>query len=218
MLRSIWARGLAAGAAVVLVATAAGCKGSAPPASNAPAEVVCAAGEAACLSAQAKANEEALERQILALHQMQTNAAEASAAAVNAAAGNVVAGPGGAPGAPPPALADGEYDCSDGLHALGKVDIKGPTFRYRPLGAFSGSFAPYQVDAAGAIQWGAPFAGLNDTPPEMITQSSVEPWGFTAMFLASPGALTQTTMICKAPGAKAAHPRSSRPLPSGSVR
>jgi hypothetical protein len=203
---------------VVFALPAAGCNGSAPHASNAPAQVVCAPADAACLSAQAKASEEALERQILAEHQAEVNAAEAAAAAVNGAAGNTAAGADGAPaGGAAAVLADGAYECSDGLHAMGEVDIKGPTFRYLPLGAYSGSFAPYQVDAAGSIQWGGAFAGLNDAPPAVITESKAEPWGFTVTFLANSGAVPQT-MICKAPAPKAPHPRSSRPLPSGSVR
>ena len=209
------ARALGVGAAVVFALPAAGCNGSAPHASNAPAQVVCAPADAACLSAQAKASEEALERQILAAHQAEVNAAEAAAADVNRAAGNAAPGADGSP-APgsSPALADGAYDCTDGLHAMGEVDIKGATFRYQPLGAFSGSFAPYQVDAAGNIQWGAPFAGLNDTPPEAITQSTAAPWGFSVTFIASPAALPQM-MICRPPAVKAPHLRGARASPSG---
>jgi hypothetical protein len=214
------ARGPGAAATVLLALSAlalmaAGCNRPAPRPSNSPAAVVCAPADAACLSAQARAQEAELERQILARHEAETNLAEANAAAVN---GAEVVGPAGPqpPGAPP-ALVDGAYECSDFQHAMGTVYIKGATFRFLPLGAYSGAFAPYQVDAAGAIQWGGAFAGLNDAPPAMITESKVEPWGFTVTFLASPGAVAQT-MICKAPAPKTPHPRSSSPLPSGSVR
>lgn len=179
-------RGLGMGAAVSLALLGAACNRPAPPPSNAPAEIVCQAGDAACLAAQAKANEEALERQILEQHEAEVNAAmAANVANANALDANTAAGPGGT--SPMTTLADGAYECSDGQHVMGTLDIKRGAFRYQPLGAFSGAFAPYQIDDAGHIQWGAALEGLNDTPPELITESTVEPWGFDVKHQANPG-------------------------------
>ena len=53
------------------------------------------------------------------------------------------------------ALQDGEYDCGGGysfVH-MGKVDIKGDQFRYRPSDQVVGGFAPYSADPNGAIRW-----------------------------------------------------------------
>jgi hypothetical protein len=185
------ARGGWAGAAVLCaLAATGGCSQPAPKPSNAAAQVTCAEGDQACVRAQFRAREAEMERQILAQHEAETNAA---AALANQALSN--AAPAGAEAA---TLPSGEYDCSDGKQAMGKVEIKGAAFAYRPLGAFSAAFAPYQIDAAGHIQWGAALAGINDTPPEMIAQSTVEPWGFTVAFQASPTSPVQT-MICQAP-------------------
>src|ERR1700680_3376787 len=76
-------------------------------------------------------------------------------------------------------LADGEYDCGGGysfVH-LGKVDIKGDQFRYRPNVEAIGGFAPYSLDANGAIRWGGPF-GVFDDPPSRIVKSTGEKFGF----------------------------------------
>ena len=97
-------------------------------------------------------------------------------------------------------LVDGEYDCGGGYtyRAMGKVDIKGGQFRYRPYDDVVGGFAPYSVDASGAIQWGGHFGGLDD-PPARIVDSKVERWGFNVRYQGSPGALINT-MSCHAPG------------------
>jgi hypothetical protein len=195
-------------AAVSLALAGAAChRATAPPASNAAAGTVCAPDDAACLDAQAKANVLALERQILAQHAADVNAADANAALANAlgpgagASNAVGAAANAATGVPDEsvALADGAYECGDGQHVMGVVDIRRGTFRYQPLGAFSGAFAPYQVDEAGHIQWGAAFEGVNDTPPELITQSTVQPWGFDVVYQASAGSAPQT-MRCRAQG------------------
>ena len=198
-------RGLTTAAAVSLALAGAACHRSAPPASNASAEVTCAPDDTACLNEQAKANVLALERQILAQHAADVNAADANTAlanalgpnapGVNAAAANAAAGLPTATAT----LVDGSYECGNGQHMMGVVDIKRGSFRYQPLGAFSGAFAPYQIDDAGHIQWGAPLEGLNDTPPELITQSTVQPWGFDVVYQANPGSLPQI-MRCRAPG------------------
>jgi hypothetical protein len=97
-------------------------------------------------------------------------------------------------------LSDGEYDCGGGYtyRAMGKVDIKGDQYRFRPLDASGGAFAPYTVDANGAIHWGGHFPGLDD-PPARITESKREAWGFNVMYQGSPDALVNT-MSCHAPG------------------
>ena len=97
-------------------------------------------------------------------------------------------------------LTDGEYDCGGGYtyRAMGKVDIRGDRFRYRPYGEVVGGFAPYAVDARGAIRWGGHFGGLDD-PPARIVASTREAWGFNVKYQGSPGALVNT-MSCHAPG------------------
>ena len=97
-------------------------------------------------------------------------------------------------------LADGEYDCGGGytFRAMGKVDIKGNQFRYRPFDEVVGGFAPFSVDSAGAIHWGGPFGGLDD-PPARIVESKRESFGFNVNYQGSPGALINT-MSCHAPG------------------
>ncbi len=194
-------RGLGVGAAISLVLAGAACNRPPPPPSNTPAEVVCQAGDAACLAAQAKANEEVLERQILEQHAAEVNAAmAANATDANALDSNAAIAP-GAVGSMT-TLADGAYECSDGQHVTGTIDIRRGAFRYQPLGAFSGAFAPYQIDDRGHIQWGAALEGLNDTPPELITESTVEPWGFDVKHQANPGSPPEI-MRCRTASAKA---------------
>ncbi len=98
------------------------------------------------------------------------------------------------------ALADGEYDCGGGysFFHMGKVDIKGDQFRYRPNDQAVGGFASYSVDARGAIHWDGRFAGLDD-PPARIVDSTRQSFGFNVRFQASPGGLINT-MSCHAPG------------------
>jgi hypothetical protein len=112
------------------------------------------------------------------------------------------AAPATAPAAPagPGGLADGEYDCGGGypFRAMGKVDIQGATFRYRPLDEAQGGFAPYTVDADGTIHWGGPFPGIDEAPAH-VTVSSRQPFGFNVSWVAHDGGM-QDTMSCHAPG------------------
>jgi hypothetical protein len=97
-------------------------------------------------------------------------------------------------------LADGAYDCGGGYSFahLGKVDIKGDQFRYRPNDEVAGGFAPYSVDANGMVHWGGPF-GVFDDPPSRIVDSTREKFGFNLRYEASPGG-SVNTMSCHAPG------------------
>ncbi len=97
-------------------------------------------------------------------------------------------------------LTDGAYDCGGGYtyRHMGTVDIRGGQFRYRPFDEAIGGFAPYSVDANGAIHWGGHFGGLDD-PPARIVRSKREQWGFNVMYQGSPGGLVNT-MSCHAPG------------------
>lgn len=97
-------------------------------------------------------------------------------------------------------LADGEYDCGGGYtyRAMGKVDIQGNRFRYRPYGDVVNGFAPFSVDASGAIQWGGPFGGLDEAPAQIVA-SKREAFGFNVMYKGNPTALVNT-MSCHAPG------------------
>ena len=97
-------------------------------------------------------------------------------------------------------LADGEYDCGGGytFRHMGKVDIKGGQYRYRPFDEVAGGFAPFSVDGSGAIQWGGPFGGLDD-PPARIVELRRESFGFNVKYQGSPGGMVNT-MSCHAPG------------------
>jgi hypothetical protein len=97
-------------------------------------------------------------------------------------------------------LTDGAYDCGGGymFRHMGIVDIKAGQFRYRPFDEQVGGFAPYSVDASGAIHWGGRFGGL-DVPPAEIVDSKQESWGFNVRYQATPGGLVNT-MSCHAPG------------------
>jgi hypothetical protein len=97
-------------------------------------------------------------------------------------------------------LTDGAYDCGGGYtyRHMGTVDIKAGQFRYRPFDEEVGGFAPYKVDASGAIQWGGLFGGLDD-PPARLVDSKQESWGFNVRYQGSPGGLINT-MSCHAPG------------------
>jgi hypothetical protein len=97
-------------------------------------------------------------------------------------------------------LTDGAYDCGGGYtyRHMGTVDIKGNQFRYRPFDEQVGGFAPYTMNASGAIQWGGQFGGL-DEPPAKIVESKKESFGFNVMYQGRPGALINT-MSCHAPG------------------
>lgn len=97
-------------------------------------------------------------------------------------------------------LPEGEYDCGGGYtyRAMGKVDIKGSQFRYRPFGEVVNAFAPYTIDAGGEIRWGGPFGGLDDAPAKIVT-STREAWGFNINYQGSADGLVNT-MSCHAPG------------------
>lgn len=97
-------------------------------------------------------------------------------------------------------LVDGEYDCGGGYtyRAMGKVDIQGNRFRYRPYGDVINGFAPFSMDASGAIQWGGPFGGLDEAPAQIVA-SKREAFGFNVMYKGNPTALINT-MSCHAPG------------------
>jgi len=97
-------------------------------------------------------------------------------------------------------LADGEYDCGGGYtyRPMGKLDVKGSQFRYRPYGDVQNGFAPYSIGAKGAITWGGHFGDLDD-PPARILESSVERFGLNVKYQAKPGGLINT-MSCHTPG------------------
>ncbi|HEX3920624.1 MAG TPA: hypothetical protein VHW60_25060 [Caulobacteraceae bacterium] len=106
------------------------------------------------------------------------------------------------PAAPAPpsgggGLPDGVYNCGDGARVLGKVDIQGATFRYRPQDATGGIFAPYAVTASGQIHWGGPFPGL-EAPPGRVTTSTREATGFNVSYQPTPESAEQT-MSCVGP-------------------
>jgi hypothetical protein len=98
-------------------------------------------------------------------------------------------------------LPDGVYDCSEGAQALGKVDIQGATFRFRPADVPGGVFAPYSVNAAGQIHWGGAFRVIED-PPARLTTSTRLATGFNVGIQATPEG-AEATMVCAGPAKSA---------------
>ena len=98
------------------------------------------------------------------------------------------------------ALTDGPYDCGGGYtyRHMGYVDIKGGQFRYRPYDEVVNGFAPYSLEANGAIRWGGQFGGLDEAPAKIVL-SKREAWGFNVMYQGNPNGLVNT-MSCHAPG------------------
>ncbi len=160
------------------------------------AQTQCKSNDAACFQAQAKAAEDAANR----LLQGQPAAAPAPAAkappakGVAAKAAAAKAAPAGAGG-----LASGEYDCGGGYtyRAMGKVDVQGGRYRYRPYGDVVSGFQAFSV-AGGKIAWSGKFGGLDD-PPAQIVESTIEPFGFNVKYKGNPNGLINT-MSCHAPG------------------
>ena len=85
-------------------------------------------------------------------------------------------------------LPAGEYDCGGGypFRAMGKVDIKGSEYRYRPYEDVVSGFKSYSVDENGAIHWSGRFGGLDD-PPAQIDMTTKESFGFRVSYRSKPG-------------------------------
>lgn len=99
-------------------------------------------------------------------------------------------------------LPDGEYDCAIGSGSfshpnvvpMGRLDIKGSSYRFRPLGHASTGFAPYSVERNGSIHWSGHMGAL-DAPPSVLVRSTKTPQGFNVVYLVRPGA-DADTMSC----------------------
>ena len=159
----------------------------------------CARNDSTCLKAEAKAAEDRADQLLKGLGSAPAPGPTPAPPKAKTAA---PIAPKAAPAAPGPAggrLADGEYDCGGGYtyRAMGKVDIRGGTYRYRPYDEVVGGFQPYAVNGR-AIVFAGKFGGLDD-PPAKIASVTVEPFGFNVNYQGSPGALINT-MSCHAPG------------------
>ena len=115
-------------ALLLLVLTAGGTAGTAT------AQTRCANNDAACFKAQAKAAEDAADR--ILQGQPAAAAAAPKAPAAKGPAPRAAAPKAAAPAAGGGGLVNGEYDCGGGYtyRAMGKVDIQGGRYRYRPYG------------------------------------------------------------------------------------
>ena len=111
----------------------------------------------------------------------------------------------GGPAAPRPGapLRDGEYSCviSSGAFSrpnivvMGRMDIRGQSYRYRPFGKVTQGFAPYSMGGDGTLRWGGRMSGL-DAPPSMLIKSYRTPEGFIVQFRANPRAYVEN-LTCK---------------------
>lgn len=95
-------------------------------------------------------------------------------------------------------IADGEYDCasssSAGIMPMGKMDIDGDTYRFRPFGNVTDGYSDYSVSGT-AISWSGPMGGLT-APPSAIQDSTVTSGtSFNVRYLPRPGGYTET-MSC----------------------
>lgn len=100
------------------------------------------------------------------------------------------------------ALANGEYDCAvssgawsnPNVMAMGRMDIQGMTYRFRPYGKVTGGFAPYAIGGDGSLRWGGHMGGL-DAAPSRLLDSRKTPQGFNVRYLVRQDALADT-MSC----------------------
>ena len=168
---------------VSIALSSCGKSATAQPTAEQVAQQTCRDNDVACLQAEAKAHEDAAARML--------NGGETQSATVAIPQNPAPAAGGG--------LADGEYDCGGGytFRAMGKVDIQGGKFRFRPSGDVLSGFAPYSVDGSGHITWGGHFGILDDAPASIIA-STKENWGFNVQYQGTQGG-NINTMSCQAP-------------------
>lgn len=91
-------------------------------------------------------------------------------------------------------LQDGEYDCAimrgDSRHLgvvpMGRMDVRGDTYRFRPLGTATGGFASFSADADGTLHWNGRMGAL-DEPPSVIVRSYRTPEGLNIEYRVKPG-------------------------------
>ena len=93
-------------------------------------------------------------------------------------------------------LRAGEYDCGAGAGTLGRIDIAGETYRFRPYGKAKDRFAPYQTGGDGSIRWEGHMGAL-DRAPSALVDSMRTPQGFDIRYRVRPGAPIDT-MRCHA--------------------
>ena len=95
-------------------------------------------------------------------------------------------------------LANGEYDCAIpngmGVMPMGRMDISGSTYRFRPMGNVTQGYASYSIGSDGTIHWGGKLGEMN-TPPSVVMSSNVRTYGFSVYYRSSPGGFAET-MSC----------------------
>ncbi len=111
------------------------------------------------------------------------------------------AGPGAAPASAP--LPSGEWDCSVSagtyqhptIRPMGRLEIRGLQYRFRPFGKVTDGFAPYSVGADGALRWGGHLGGLDRAPSRLVASRKTDS-GLNVQFRVSPTAYVET-MSCR---------------------
>lgn len=99
-------------------------------------------------------------------------------------------------------LRAGEYDCavSSGYFShpnvvpMGRFDIRGGSYRFRPFGKVTQGFAPYTIGGDGSLHWGGRMGGL-DIPPSVLVRSYKTPQGFNVVYRVKNGT-DADTMSC----------------------
>lgn len=99
-------------------------------------------------------------------------------------------------------LANGEYDCAisyggfshPNVVQMGRMDIAGKTYRFRPMGKATDGFAGYSVGGDGSLHW-AGHMGALDKAPARLLDSRKTPEGFNVRYMPRPGG-DADTMSC----------------------
>jgi hypothetical protein len=102
------------------------------------------------------------------------------------------------------ALANGEWDCSVSagtfqhptVRAMGRLDVRGLQYRFRPFGNATDGFAPYAVGTGGSLRWGGYVGGLNRSPSRIVESRKNADGGISVKFRVSPTAYVET-MTCR---------------------
>jgi hypothetical protein len=96
-------------------------------------------------------------------------------------------------------LANGQYDCAIpmgmGVMPMGRVDISGSTYRFRPMGNVTQGYAGYSVGGDGTIHWAGKLGDM-EKPPSVVISSNVRAYGFSIYYRSSPSGFAET-MSCR---------------------
>src|ERR1700684_3253871 len=85
-------------------------------------------------------------------------------------------------------LANGQYDCAIpmgmGVMPMGRMDISGSTYRFRPMGKVTQGYAAYAVGGDGTIHWAGKLGDM-EKPPSVVISSHTRAYGFSVYYRAS---------------------------------